>query len=193
MTSRGQIILRRIAAYLADIVILFAFVAASQALLVVSGLHPFIGDDKSDAPPAGLLHLWVIVSTTVPFLAYFTLAFASRRGATLGQRAASVRVRTVSGARLSPPRAFVRAVVLLIPFELNHAAMLRLAPWAGGSDVSFMAAASLVWVLIATYLLLMLLRRDGRSAHDLAAGSIVEAAPAAATQALRSSESAGVR
>ncbi|HEY0115631.1 MAG TPA: RDD family protein [Allosphingosinicella sp.] len=167
-------LLSRLFAYAADILLLFAFVVASQGLLLLSGLHPYQDAFGGGAQPAPAdLHLWVLASTTLPFAAYFAISFASRRGATLGQRQFGLRVADRNGERLGGGGAVLRALVLLLPFEVNHAVMFHAAPWRGTSEAIFLAGLALVWLLSSLFVALPLLRRDRRSLHDLACGSAV--------------------
>ena len=177
MAARAALLFRRFAAYLIDSVLLLCFVVVVQAGLIALDLHPFVhlGSAPSPLNPS-TLHLWVFLSTTAPFLAYFTWAFSSERGATPGQRILAIAVRSRDGGRLSAGKSLVRAIVLLLPFELNHALMFHAAPWAGGSSTIYAAGLAGIWVLLALYLSLPLFRRDGRSLHDLAANARVERA-----------------
>jgi uncharacterized RDD family membrane protein YckC len=114
-----------------------------------------------------------MASTTLPFAAYFTLAATGSRGATFGQRMRGLRVAGKGSQRLGPRRALVRALVLLLPFEVNHAIMFHLGPWTGAPEALFFSGIGLVWLLILLYLLVPLLRADRAAVHDLVAGSTV--------------------
>jgi uncharacterized RDD family membrane protein YckC len=167
-------LLPRLFAYAADILLLFLFVVTSQGLLLLTGIHPYREAFSGGAQPGpAALHLWVLASTTLPFAAYFAISFAGRRGATLGQRLTRLQVRDRGGERLGGGRAVLRALVLLLPFEVNHAVMFHAGPWRDGSEAVFFAGLVLVWLLCGLYVALPLLRRDRRSLHDLACGSAV--------------------
>lgn len=165
----------RILAYFIDCALLLGLVASSQFLLVTLGAHPFVTRRGTSPiiPSTDLLHLWVFTSTTLPFIAYFALSFCSAHGATVGQRLVKLRVNGTDGGKLAFAPALLRALVLLVPFEVNHAVMLRAAPWAGGSNTAFALGNAAVALLCLLYLLLPLIREDGRSVHDLAARSTV--------------------
>ena len=174
MKSEPARLPRRLAAYVADCALLFAFVLVSQAVLFLAGVHPFEAAFRGLTqvrPP--YLHLWVVASVSVPALAYFAASFASARGATLGQRAAGIAVKSVSLDRLPATDAILRALVLLLPFEINHAVMFHAAPPAVGMEGWFAAGLATVWLLCLLYVALPLVRSDRRSLHDLAAGSVV--------------------
>jgi uncharacterized RDD family membrane protein YckC len=168
-------LMRRLVAYLFDCVLLFTLVLASQAALFALGAHPFMKSLQAAPIPASTakLHLWVFASTTLPFLAYFSMSFRSARGATVGQRLAGLRVVGKASNRLKAGASLTRALVLLVPFELNHAAMFHL----HGPNVApglAEAATGAVILICLVYLALPLLRRDRRSLHDMAAASFVE-------------------
>jgi uncharacterized RDD family membrane protein YckC len=166
---------RRVGAYLVDGALLFAGVVLTQALLYATGLHPFRAEIEAGLWPGGWrLHLWVFLSTSLPFWVYYATLHSSPWQATLGKRLLRLRVVTVSGGRLGLGRALLRAVVMLIPFEVNHLVILRLAPVDGsapGGD--FYLGLALVYGLLALYLAVMLLNPQRRGVHDLIAGSRV--------------------
>ena len=170
--SRASLLVRRAGGFAIDCLILFVFVVASQAALVSLGLHPFV---RQGAMPVAVepaaLHAWVFASTTAPFALYFTIAFV--RGRTLGQKVLGIAVRSIDGAKLKTSAALVRSAVLLVPFELNHSIMFHVGPWTDAPPVVFVGGLALVWVLCAIYVALPLVRADGRSMHDLLAGSVV--------------------
>ena len=177
LAARAGLLFRRLAAYVIDSLLLLCFVVVAQAGLIALDLHPFVDRGGARSLPSGwTLHLWVSLSTTAPFLAYFSWAFASEQGATAGQRMLAIAVRSRDGERLSAGKSLVRAIVLLLPFELNHALMFHAAPWAGGPSTIYAAGLAGIWALLALYLSLPLFRRDGRSLHDLAANARVQRA-----------------
>lgn len=173
---RASLLGRRLAAYAIDCLLLLVVVASVQTALILTGLHPFVNSrfELPVRPPPGDLHLWVFACTTLPFTAYFAAGFASKAGTTLGQRLLGIRL-LGSGQPLGLGRALVRAIVMLVPFELNHTIMFHLGPWASGTEGGFALGLAAVWLLCLTYLALPLARRDGRGPHDLASGSRVEA------------------
>ena len=182
---RAATLVRRLLGYGIDICLLFLFVAGTQALLFLTSVHPY-GDalSRGPQPPSTRLHLWVMASTTLPFAAYFTIAAVTQRGATLGQRMLGLRVAGKSGGRPGIKQAMIRALVLLVPFEVNHAVMFHLGPWTGAAEALFFAGIGLVWLLILLYLLVPLVRADRRSLHDLASATIVLRAPPGAESRL---------
>lgn len=161
---------RRLAAFVVDACLLYAGVVTTQALLYTAGLHPFRAALEAGAWPGGSpLHLWVFLSASVPFWLYYASFHSSRWQATPGKRLLGLRVTDTAGGRLGFGRALLRAVVMLIPFEVNHFVILQLA----GVDGVPYGGLALVYGLLAVYLGVMLADPRRRSVHDWAAASQV--------------------
>lgn len=161
---------RRLAAFVVDGLLLFAGVVTSQALMYWTGLHPFRAQIEAGNWPAGsLLHLWVFASASVPFWLYYAGFHSSAWQATPGKRLLGLKVTDTTGGRLTFIRALARAIVLLLPFEVNHLVILQLDP-AGGA---FYAGLALVYALLALHLGVLLADPRRRSVHDWAAASQV--------------------
>lgn len=165
-------ILRRIAAYAADCSLLFAgLIVVQLALLPVNPAAAAIR--AGGIPHPWILHGWVAATVTLPFWLYFTLCFASRRGATPGMRLFGARLVAWDGGAVSRGSAAARAAILLVPFELNHFVLFHLGPRGGEPDPVFYQGLAMVWALLAVYLGSALLDPLRRSVHDRAAGTIV--------------------
>jgi uncharacterized RDD family membrane protein YckC len=166
-------LVRRLAAYGLDCLLLFAGLLVLQAVLYP--INPIVSMRQRGASFSGTqLHLWVFATATMPFLLYFAAMISSSRQATLGMRWLKLRVGDVTGRRVSFARAILRTAVLLLPFELNHTMMFHAAPPPGETPgVLFWAGISTVWVLIAIYLTAAAGSRWGQSIHDRVAGTRV--------------------
>jgi uncharacterized RDD family membrane protein YckC len=168
-------ILRRIAAYATDCSLLFAgLIVVQLGLLPVNPAAAAIR--AGGIPHPGILHGWVAATVTLPFWLYFTLSFASRRGATPGMRLFGARIVAWDGGAVSRGSAAARAAILLLPFELNHAVLFHLGPRGGEPGPAFFQGLAMVGALLAVYLGSALLDPLRRSVHDRAAGTIVLAA-----------------
>ncbi len=166
---------RRIAAYAADCSLLFAGLIVLQlALLPVNPAAASIRE--GGIPGAWILHGWVAATVTLPFWLYFTLCFASRRGATPGMRLFGARLVAWDGGTVSRGRAAARAAILLVPFEWNHAVLFHLGPRGGEPEPIFFQGLATVGALLAVYLGSALLDPLRRSIHDRVAGTLVLAA-----------------
>jgi len=155
---RLRLFLARVSAYALDVLVTAAVVLVSQLVIWKLGFNPVVGD-----PTAARLHLWVALTVDVPVLAYFvstTRAF----GATFGTWVLKLQVtRTDDESRPPLLRVVLRYLIVLAPFEVNHTAMFHGWWWA------FIA----VYVLVGLLLASMLLQKEGRGVHDLAAGTRV--------------------
>ena len=158
MDWRVGMLVARLSAFLIDIAVTAAMIGTVQAVLWGLGLNPF-------AQPigAGLRHLWVLVTATLPALLYF-VATSWLHEQTLGQRLLALRtVRADGEGRVPLARLVVRFAVLLALFELTHTAMLYSAWWA------FLGVNALAGALG----LSMLLHPQTRGLHDRLSGSTV--------------------
>lgn len=168
-------VIRRLAAFLVDGLLLYAGVLLTQTLLYLFGLHPFRAHITASQWPAGAsLHLWVWASVSVPFWLYYAALHSSAWQATLGKRLLGLRVMALPAGRLSFGRALGRAVVMLIPFEANHFVVLQLAPLDGAAPgPAFYLGLAGVYALLALYLGWVVLSPRRQGPHDWAAGSQV--------------------
>lgn len=151
-------LIARLSAFLIDIAVTAGMILTVQGVLWAVGLNPI-------AHPigAGLRHLWVVVTASLPALLYF-VATSWLHEQTLGQRLLALRtVRAEGDGRVPLARLVVRFAVLLALFELTHTAMLYSAWWA------FIAVYVLGGVLGAT----MLLHPETRGLHDRLSGTRV--------------------
>ncbi len=158
----------RFLAYSIDIFVLFALVLATQfPLLRRRGRREMSGV---------ALHGWVFASVSVPIWFYFALFWSSAWQATPGMRAVGIDVGDLAGARIGFWPALVRAVVLLVPFEINHATMFHPRPIWSDPHAGFRAGFVLVWVVIMAYVALVFMTEHRQSLHDLIAGTTVRVA-----------------
>jgi len=140
-----------------------------HAALYAVGLNPIAGGAVATTGPN--LHLWVFATVTVPVLLYFGFFF--RRGHTVGMRALGLRVQGADGASLSAARAFLRAAVLLVPFEVNHIVAFYPQPVWLDDPPGFRMAYLAVYAVLALYLAVVLWSPRRQGPHDLVARSVV--------------------
>jgi uncharacterized RDD family membrane protein YckC len=166
--ERGSFALlgRRVAAYLVDILLLFAVLApAGQLILWLLG-----AETPRTGPAIGRTILW---NFSLPAWLYFILGDQSAAGATLGKRLLKIQVRDMSGERLAIGRALARTAVKLLPWELAHVSAFALS-----TDLSRFSRTQIVGVAVANvlavvYLSIAAATRGRRSVHDIAAGTLV--------------------
>ena len=166
-------VVRRLAAYALDCLVLFGGLLLLQAALF--SVNPILQMQRDGRVFTGAeLHLWVFATATVPFLLYFAASIASRRQATPAMRWLRIRVERTDGSRVSFGRAIARSAVLLLPFELNHTVMFHFAPSAGSEPgAELWIGVASVWILLAIYLGAAFATHRRQSVHDLAAGTVV--------------------
>ena len=160
---------RRVVAYVIDVFLAFAGVVALQAVLLP--INPLLGGVAS--PGGVLLHAWVTVTVTLPIVLFFGWRWSTPSGATPGMRLLRLRVRSASGGRVPVPRALLRALVLLVPFELNHAVLFHPQPIWDAPSPGFRLGFVVVYALLFLYLAVTLRTPQRQGPHDLAAGTIV--------------------
>jgi len=177
MESKYSGVVRRIAAYGIDCALLLVGVIVLQIILFK--MNPIIAIlRRGEQPTPTQLHLWVLLTASTPFLIYFALSVWSSRQATIGMRLLHLKVAHANGGSVGLGRAFLRSVVMTIPFELNHTVMFHLGPRAGPPSPFFSSGIILFWVVIAIYIGSILATRQRQSLHDLAAGTVVRLLPA---------------
>jgi uncharacterized RDD family membrane protein YckC len=122
--------------------------------------------------PLLLGDLAVFALTVLPAGLYLGLTEAGARSATLGKRRLGLAVATTAGARPGPGRIALRTVVKLLPWQLAHLAVLRLALDAGPAAFAW-TADGLALGLVALTVALAVAGPGHRALHDLAAGTVV--------------------
>lgn len=164
---------RRLAAYVADAG--YAFVAIALLQLSLRSVNPLLASPNLDG---FTIHRWVFLTVTVPLVAYFALAFGGPNGATMGMRWMHIRVRGLDSVAVPWSRAFARALVLLIPFELNHIVLFYPRPITSDPHPGFRIGFVVVWAAVGLYLFVAWRSPLRQGPHDLVAHTIVERVPA---------------
>lgn len=174
-TNRSsRLIIRRLAAYFLDCLLCFSVLIGLQALLYfTAGGFPF-----RLLTTGPLIELWVFATVSFPVWLYFSLNESSRRRATPGKRIMRLRVSSLQGERIAFGRALLRTIVKLLPWEITHLTIMLPVPWNQDPSAGFRPGLFVVYGLVAIYLASMYFNPQARSVDDLAAGTVVEAAPA---------------
>jgi uncharacterized protein len=172
---------RRITAYLIDVAVIYMVFVVAQ-LTVLAPLR--------ELPGTGWMKhgLWVeaytLLTVSLPAWLYFSLSESSSHQATPGKRLLGLKVTGVLGERISIWRALLRTIIKFLPWESTHLIVnlptpLWIDPQTGllnfGNDVSEWRVwlLSLVYILLAVYLLVLVWNRRRQSVHDLAARTVV--------------------
>ena len=118
-------------------------------------------------------HLYLLATVSLPCGLYYLLGDASAGGATPGKRWLGVRVLHVYGSRVSLPRALVRTLFKLLPWELAHVALCFPEPVFVTGELPMPRLLMAVYGLVALYLAAALMTLKKQSVHDLAVGTWV--------------------
>lgn len=158
---------RRIAAYLVDIILLFVILAPFGFLL-----QWLLGLPVAQTGPAiGRTILW---NFSIPAWLYFIVSDASPVGATVGKRLLGLHVQTLAGVRLGLGRAIGRTAVKLLPWELVHLSAFALSTDPNALHPWQVIGLSTANVLSIAYLVIAVVTRGQRSAHDFVMGTVVQ-------------------
>ncbi|MCH8569309.1 MAG: RDD family protein [Balneolales bacterium] len=160
---------RRLLAYVLDCVILFLALLLLHAIMYFLGLNPVVSGRLSAV--GFQFYMWVFISATLPAVGYFYYFFKKEQ--TPAMRLTRLRVKSIVAPGISGKSAFLRSIVLLLPFELNHAIWFLLFPGMHHQSVVFWLIIAAFYIIIFLYLLLPLLSPKGQSVHDYAAETMV--------------------
>lgn len=160
-TGVGQI-LKRIAAYLLDMAILFLVLAPIGGLIQWA----FFDVVPQTGPQIWRTLLW---NFSIPVWLYFTLCESSTRGATLGKRLFRLQVVDTGNQTISGRRALLRTAVKLLPWELVHLSAFALS--ADMSELTTWQMTGLVGanLLLLAFAVLLVATRGLRTVHDFVA------------------------
>ena len=157
MSKHIELMIRRSAAYLIDVILLFVVLAPTAFL--VESIFGF--------QPSSNSQVWIaaIMSFSIPAWSYFLLSDLSSRGMTLGKRWLKVNVHSTNSNKINFNRALLRTAIKLLPWELAHIFGFALA------DVISQAALSVGLIaanlLIVIYLAILVKNGGKRSLHDI--------------------------
>ena len=159
MSKNGELIIRRSAAYVIDVILLFAVLAPAAYLI-----EPILGFQPSSSS-----QVWIaaVMSFSIPAWSYFLISDLSQGGMTAGKRLLQVRVVSITLNKITFGRALTRTAVKLLPWELAHIFGFALADTVSQAGVSagLIAANSLIII----YLVILLINAGKMSLHDFIA------------------------
>jgi uncharacterized RDD family membrane protein YckC len=185
-TLAYSVLVRRLAAYLVDILLLFAAIILTQLGLnaLTEGLPMRL---FTTGPRLGG---WVWLSVSLPTYLYFARSESSAPGGTLGKRLLGLRVTDTAGKRIGFGRALIRTIVKLIPWEVTHLSLFLPTPIFLDRQGGFLPGLITANVLIVVYLTVIAMTAGKRGIHDLVAGTMVlpRMIPWAAGEAIKRQE-----
>ncbi|NHA67779.1 RDD family protein [Phycicoccus flavus] len=120
--------------------------------------------------------LLALACSVLPVALYLGLTEGGAAQATWGKRRRGLVVTTVDGRRVGRGRALARAAVKLLPWQLAHVAVVRLALEVDAPIVVGVTYGASLLLLVLTLVLAWRTARH-RALHDLVAGTVVVDAP----------------
>lgn len=186
MTTDPAGFLRRAAAYLIDIALLYVYIIVLFfASTVVDSVLPF---HDLMAESYVLRHLISFSTLTLPLVLYFILMEHSGRQGTLGKSRMKLRVTDLNGDRASTEAVVIRNAVKFLPWEIAHT-HIHLNPdflTAGHTTVAaWVLGVGLPVAVMLVYAAMIVARSDRRSLYELASGTQTVRVSADATQPVR--------
>src|SRR5690554_4516269 len=112
---------RRAAAYLLDVIICFAAFASLQ-LAVWTPLRTALGIGAEWFQSGWNTQLYTLLTISLPVWVYFTFTQSSAAQATPGKRILGIQIERQDGGHVSRWQAFLRSLIVLLPWELSHIA-----------------------------------------------------------------------
>ena len=164
---------RRVLSDCAEVFLLFAGIFLLQGLLFALRLNPLVRGVQSGAGfSKGTYHLWLLGTVDLPLVLYDAGTLASSAQATLVMGWLGLRLQSVDGGRIRYRQAVLRSVVMLIPFEVNHAFLV----WAStpqGIPTQLALQYAAVGLLVLAYIVTAVRSQRRQSVHDRVAGTVV--------------------
>lgn len=149
ISRRMQLVFRRSAAYLMDMLILALAVQVTQWFIwwVSDGtLHRSLHDGWQ-------MEGWLLLTVSLPCWLYFALSESSRLQATLAKRWLGLQVANLQHERLSFAQALWRTLLKVLPWELTHLTLLLPTPIWSDSEPNFRLGFGIVYALLLLYMI----------------------------------------
>jgi uncharacterized RDD family membrane protein YckC len=166
---------RRAAAFALDYLLIVAYLAALGVVGSVLTFGPARDQWQQLVSTPGRMDLVAFSTAVLPVILYFTLLEGSARGATWGKWRMRLRVVRVGGGRLGRRRAFVRAGLKFVPWQLAHTCLVHIPGWPAEPQeppLWVLLGMVLVWLLIGLYIVTAVVP-GRRTPYDWVAGSQV--------------------
>ncbi len=116
------------------------------------------------------------VTMVLPVILYFALQEGSARRGTWGKCKLGLRVTALDGGQLPLGRAFVRALVKFLPWQIAHTCLFHIPGWPLAPTAPppwVIVGFGLVWLLVISYLAPLAFSKSHRTPYDRLAGSEV--------------------
>jgi uncharacterized RDD family membrane protein YckC len=158
-----MLIVRRVIAYLIDILLLYGTVILIAQSLIAITLSP-IGPASSGIQ----IELYVLITISLPVWLYFIFSESSKYQATFGKRLMKLKVVNSMGNRISFARALMRTCLKLLPtWELIHMSVLIPKPLIYEKNPGIPVLLIAAYVFMILYFVVLAFSHGKRSVHDL--------------------------
>jgi uncharacterized RDD family membrane protein YckC len=167
---------QRIKAFFLDYLIIAAYIVFLVIISVGLGSGPLRNAFRAMFADPNISEFSAFLLLVVPVILYFSLLEHSSNLTTWGKRKVGLGVIDRHGARISFLRSLVRAVIKFLPWELTHACLWRIPGWPLASTTPspiIIAGLSMVWILVAAYLVSMFVSKKHQALYDWIAGTYV--------------------
>ena len=167
---------QRIKAFLLDYLIIAAYMVFLVIIGVGLGSGPLRNVFQVMFADPNISEFSAFLLLVLPVILYFSLLEHSPNQATWGKRKVGLGVIDRHGARISFLRSLVRALIKFLPWELTHACLWRIPGWPLAPTTPspiIIAGLSMVWILVAAYLVSMFVSKKHQAIYDWIAGTYV--------------------
>ncbi|WHY81099.1 RDD family protein [Siminovitchia fortis] len=160
--------LKRLAAYMADFLILATILTGLQLLIsLVTGGWPF-----NQFRNGSQIELWVLCTMSLPAWMYF-IVYEYLRQQTIGKQLSRLHVIRKDGGRITLWQACLRTFIKLVPWELTHLIVLVPVPWwEPGAEPNHWIYVPNVLILI--YITWLFCTKGRRGPQDLIVGTQIK-------------------
>lgn len=166
----------RVLAFALDYLMIAAYATALAAVTFAAAASPLRRSLAVLLATPASRDAVAFVTIVLPVILYFALQEGSARQGTWGKRRLGLRVTALGGGQLPLIRAFVRALVKFLPWQIAHTCLFHYPGWplAPAAPPGWVTAGfALVWLLVITYLALLGFSKSHRTPYDRLAGSAV--------------------
>lgn len=166
-------LIRRTLAYLIDCIIAFGLVMGVIQLMILSPIRENWGIDTEWMKDPFNMHLYVLLSISIPVYLYFALQDKNTKG-TLGKRFIALQISQKDGSPIGFAKAFLRTIIKLLPWEIAHMGVIYPQPmyYQEAGELRILSLVGLLLLLI--YFLSIVFSAKSQSLYDVLLGSFVK-------------------
>lgn len=166
----------RVLAFALDYLLIAAYATALAAVTFVAAASPLRRILAVLLATPASRDAVAFVTMVLPVILYFALQEGSARQGTWGKRKLGLRVTGLDGGQLPLGRAFVRALVKFLPWQIAHTCLFHYPGWPlapAAPPAWVIVGFGLVWLLVISYLAPLAFSKSHRTPYDRLAGSEV--------------------